>query len=370
MVNIKQYVIALSADKHSLKITFQKTSLCDAVGMLELGSRLLHTLKPNKNGIWVVTKQPRVNAYLLGFPRNFIWERPEKNVLFIKSPTSKISEGMINELDEAITGIQGDKEADSLAGSVYHFKIKDLNTNKIYEYTFTGRGRAIIAFCVLWDLQDHPRNDLEFISKEPILNEFPVIIKESASRYYGDPSKAADELRNQGFPRKSDVTNQTDDFSLNVYNTETYGNLQTHYQLLKREQNFEYKVGRSTIPKSIKQKLYEHYNFTCNVCKEKFPFEYLAPDHRVPSIVQEDNLTVENYITVLQCLCKGCNQVKRESCKKCPYNKDCTKCHWAYPEKHMISKVHIQNIKALSEAYNLTPDELLKKLLEKIKEIN
>jgi hypothetical protein len=300
---------------------------------------------------------------------NFIWNRPEKNLLQIHCPNDEITEDKIQELEIAITGIQGDKEADSLASSVYQFKIKDLSTNQVYEYTFTGRGRAIIAFCVLWDLQDHPRNDLEVISKEPILNEFPVIIKDIPSRHYGDPSKAADELRNQGFPRKSDLTNQEDEFSLHVYNNDSYGNQQTHYQLLKRDQNSSYKVGRSAIPKSIKQKLYEHSDFTCNMCKEKFAFEYLAPDHRVPSIVQEDNLTVDNFLVVLQCLCKGCNQVKRESCKKCPYNKECNRCHWAYPEKHLISKSLVQNLKAHSEAKNLTPDELLRKLLEKVGEI-
>jgi NRPS condensation-like uncharacterized protein len=94
-----------------------------------------------------------------------------------------------------------------------------------------------------------------------------------------------------------------------------------------------------------------------------FEEKYLSPDHRVPSIVQADELSEANYLEVLQTLCSKCNQVKREACKKCPYEHDCEKCHWAYPEKFGVSVPNMKKLKELADAEGATINSYLNDLL-------
>ena len=121
------------------------------------------------------------------------------------------------------------------------------------------------------------------------------------------------------------------------------------------------RVGRSNIPKAARLELYKSSENHCNVCGIKFNQNYLAPDHRIPSIVEPDNLHEGNYLSKLQVLCVYCNQVKRESCKKCPYDHQCEKCHWAYPEKFNVGQPIFKKMKAKADLQGITVNQLLRK---------
>ena len=135
--------------------------------------------------------------------------------------------------------------------------------------------------------------------------------------------------------------------------------------LLNREQSLQDQVGRSQIPNSYKTKLYEKHNSTCANCGQRYEHKYLAPDHRVPSIVESDDLSAMNYLTKLQTLCVRCNQVKRESCKKCPYEHKCRQCEWAFPEKYGVSASQVRQLRQLGDKKGLTAREMLKELIDK-----
>lgn len=324
-----------------IELEFKDKHLSDAFARFEFCSRLLHSLKPNIQGYWEQTSTPRINAFIHGFPKEIIWQQDGKK--FMAESVKIISDEYIKQLKNAIKGIEGEKK-NEFSKPMYSFTIEDINEKKEYDYSFTNRSRAVVAFCVLWDGEDHSRNHLE-------------VSLAGGKRTYGDPSKTVDELRNEGFPRQTDQSPRGT--SISITRKDAHGTKQEHYQLIVKEQSLIDQVGRSNIPKKYKIKLYESSTYTCNNCGEKFPFEYLAPDHRVPSIVQADNLTKDNFQSVLQTLCVRCNQVKREACKKCPYEHKCDKCAWAFPERHGLSKENLLLLKTISERNHISINDLV-----------
>ncbi len=193
------------------------------------------------------------------------------------------------------------------------------------------------------------------------LAAFPSIGRNSREsiKTYGDPSKTIDELRNQGFPRGTDQSpNGT---FLDITRANRYNTIQELYKLVNRIQSQGDRVGRSQIPNTYRQQLYAAANYICSNCGQQYLPEYLAPDHRVPSIVQSDNLTAINFKEVLQVLCVRCNQVKREACKKCPYGHQCHLCAWAYPEKLGVSKSSLETLRSEAKKQTISINELISK---------
>lgn len=360
------FSIVIHKDRNSFELNFSNSSLCDAVGRLEFCSRLLYELRPDDNAIWKSAEKPRINACIVGFPNYIKWERPSKNIL--KGITDRV---LLDEyfvvLKNAISSIKGEK--DSFNSSKYLFAIQ--YDNQIYNYDFDNRSRAIVAFCILWDGENHPRDHLELrrLPSVPFLAEYPNSSLKVTNyiKTYGDPSKTVDELRNQGFPRETDQSKNG--IYLKITRANRYDTLQEHYQLVNRVQSKNDQVGRSQISRKHKLDLYKSTDYACNNCGESFPFDYLAPDHRVPSIIQKDNLTNENFMDVLQTLCVRCNQVKREACKKCPYEHQCELCSWAYPEKFSISKQNLENLRLYSKQKSISINELIQKFLDYLNNI-
>lgn len=343
-----------------VQVDFTSKQLCDAVGRLEFCSRLLYDLSPNTNAVWVKSRTPRINANILGFPKNISWSRKGKLTL-IGTSNSALLKSYLAELATSITSIIG-KKKNIFSPTEYAFTISDNDTRTNYSYVFDNRSRALVAFCVLWDGSNHPRDHLE-VKRDPnvvYLAGFPLVKKETKT--YGDPSKTIDELRNQGFPRNTDESPRGP--SLKITRANNYGTKQEHYLLTKKTQSSLDRVGRSQIPKKYKKLLYENSRYVCNNCGQTFTFDYLSPDHRIPSIVKPDNLNPLNYMDVLQTLCVRCNQVKREACKKCPYGHQCLKCAWAYPETLGISQSSFKTLKAESDNRGIGINALIETLFK------
>lgn len=345
----------------SVEVKASTKQLCDAICKLEFCSRLLFELAPNEEGVWTTNAGlPRVNAQILGFPPSLRWSRDDECTLTGTAATS-IPPDEVNDLEIALEGLVGTKKS-IFSNTEYIFFIKHFDEQRVYDYSFSSRARSLVAFCILWDLQDHPRDHLELLRDPsiPYLEEFPYASAGAAPiKTYGDPSKTIDELRNQGFPRDSDQSPSGS--RLEITRLKKYGTSQEHYRLLSRVQSVSDRVGRSQIPRKFKQILYKKFGNCCNNCGERYDDDYLAPDHRVPSIVQADNLTQQNYLDVLQALCVRCNQVKREACKKCPYNHNCAVCAWAYPEKMGVSPLSLKTLRTAADRDRISINELISK---------
>lgn len=360
-----KFTIKELPSESKIQISFDKTIDCSSIARIEFCSRILSTLKPNKEGIWEKSNIPRTTAYILGFPPEITWNRTGKNTLVAHGPLTANTKWR-NELKTSLNGFSGNKTSE-FSPTEYTFSIIDSSTKTKYKYKFDNKSRALVAFCVIWDQKDHPRDHLEVVRPNNLdyFVNFPVKKTTGTTKTYGDPSKTIDELRNQGFPRETDQSDRGTFISITRQNS--YNTTQEHYQLLNRHQSLLDKVGRSIIPKHYKTSLYKLSNYTCNNCGEKFPESYLSPDHRVPSIVKADNLSPLNFKKVLQTLCVRCNQVKRESCKKCPINHDCNNCSWAYPESHGVSKKNMILLKNKSLEKGTSINDYLDSLLNKVK---
>ena len=355
------FSVEISANRLSIQVEASNKQLCDALGKLEFCSRVLYLLRPNHDRVWTESLiGSRVNAHVLGFPPHIKWSRPQEKVIagVASNPLSQSDE---DDLRLSLEGLVGAKQ-NLFSTTDHQFFIKNLDDGKTYDYSFSSRARCFVAFCVLWDLKEHPRDHLELMRdpKIPFLQNYPQIAQiDTPIKTYGDPSKTVDELRNQGFPRDSDQSSNGS--RLEITRSKKYGTSQEHYRLLDRLQSLDDRVGRSHIPSKVKSQLYSRFDYRCNNCGQKYEPKYLAPDHRVPSIVRADNLNASNFLEVLQTLCVRCNQVKRESCKKCPYNHNCDKCAWAYPERNGVTALSLRILqeKALKQA--ITVEELVKK---------
>lgn len=361
------FLIEKDMKNAQLVILFANKTIANAFGQIDFYSKLLHSLKPDATGIWVETNKPRIDAYIKGWPKWANWKRTGDKTFSTGlsiSDSSKIQE-LEKQLVQAMPGLIGKKDSqESLMRATYVFEI--VTPTRTFMYRFLGRAREICALCILFDEIPHPRNHLEVITKIIPLNDFPVkSIPTQPERIYGDPSKTVDELRNQGFPRVSDFQGEAGMKPSILINRKDFaGSQQEHYQLVIREQNFEAQVGRSQIPEGIKLALYEANNYKCSICHNTYTKDYLAPDHRVPAIVKADDLTKSNFLQKLQTLCRTCNQVKREVCKKCPFEKQCINCSWAFPEKHSIGPNTLNKITVLAKNKGMTSDEFLNFLIK------
>ena len=356
MTNYSINTYITSDSIHQVELTFKKKLDKDAVARLIFCSKLLHSMAPDESGIWSEVTIPRVDAHYLGFTKNINWKINEKLVL-VGSSEKKLDKDSIK---MSIDGVIGTKE-NEFKNKNYKFYIKSVEENKIYTYDFDNRSRALIAFSIIWDKREHPRDDLELHLKPHSDNQLLGKLSTFNGKIYGDPSKTIDELRNQGFPRKTDQS--SNGVYISVGRDTSYGTLQENYRLMIRQQSILDKVGRSPIPPKFREVLYDIGEHTCSNCGQIYQSNYLAPDHRVPSIVEADDLNETNYLKKLQILCVRCNQIKREACKKCPYNHKCSDCGWAYPEKFNISQQTLDLARKQATIRGLTIDDYISSLI-------
>lgn len=315
-----------SSGKGILTVELATEKLADAFARMDFYSRLLHSLSPDDNGVW--REKPRLNTEISGWPRYIAWKRMTDTQFLGKlADSAKFDLKLYSQvLEAALVGIM-EGEVSATGSKLYRFSIGNGSTWK--EYRFHSKNRTLAALCVLYDTEPHPRHHLEInIPKKlgPQLS-IPVTNAVTLQRTYGDPSKTADELRNEGWSRMGDA------MAMKVFRQRFGGQIQQMYQLLKTDQTKASQMMRTNIPAKWKKGLYESQDFTCQICLTKYDEDLLEPDHRIPVIFEADRLTEENYKKKLMTLCRFCNQQKRETTKRLPADYDWSKSPWAFPEK-------------------------------------
>jgi hypothetical protein len=352
---VKTPQFTLSLEDSGIVLKFANARLAGTFSRMEFCSRLLHSLSPDENRIWREAK--RLDAEITGWPRNISWERTndlefagslkEQNGFSIKQYTQV--------LEAAMLGVT-EGEPSPTGSLLFRFSIS--NGNEIREYRFHGKARTIAALCVLYDMERHPRNHLEInIPKKLAMKLWPVETSDEHQRTYGDPSKTADELRNEGWPRIGAAT------SMLVFRERVGGQFQQMYQITKQEQTLDSQMLRSNISKKWKDELFKSQDYTCQICLLKYDPELLEPDHRVPVVYEADQLTDENYKMKLMTLCRYCNQQKRETTKRLPADYDWKNSSWAYPEKFEldgIKRMISMRMKRMGKSYEEVLEELNK----------
>lgn len=338
-------------------VTFRNTALADDFARLEFQSRVLHSLKPDVNHVW--RQGSRLDVEIRGFPKWISWNRVSDNRFRGTASTHKphVLIEYVRILRQALMDVSiGTRDASGTPICKFYIG----RNSSWLRYSFHSKARTVAALCVLYDLKPHPRNDLELNVPEELGVQFSSSEGTRQVRTYGDPSKTADVLRNEGWSRIGA------DIGMKVFRQEVGGAQQQMYQLLRREQHLASQVTRTNIPKRWKLELYESQNYTCQICHNKYSAEYLEPDHRIPVIVRTDELTESNFKEKLMTLCRYCNQAKREACKVLPADHDWATSPWAYPEKFELEKIE-QEIVSYAIARQLSKKEILKLLVDKLR---
>ncbi len=339
-------VVISPAESLTIRLDFKRSTDFKAIRQLEFSSRLLSALKPDKNNVWVPGK--RSDFHFVGFPPSITWTFPEENTMVgtLEKGSSLKPKDFVNDLNYAIEGLCPEREES--ATPIYRFAISDGKTR--FEYSFHSRARTICALAVLYDLDWHPRKDLEIWINPDLTDKLvpgaEVDHNKSPEQYYGDPSKTADVLRNEGWTREA-----ADPFMF-VEPRNINGQSQQHYRISQRDQPLDTQVKRSNIKPRWRNMLFERDRFTCQICMASYPgqLDYLSPDHRIPVVFEADNLTDENFLGKLVTLCRFCNQAKREFTKRVPFNYDWKTSPWSYPEKYRIQIIarQLNELKAQS----------------------
>lgn|GEM_PF-2478184 len=318
-------------------VKFGKKVDFDAIRQLEFSSRLMYGLKPDKNNIWKEAK--RTDYHLNGFPPSVKWQAKPGNVLEgIHSFSVKELPHYLEELRAAITGLcpSGAENGTTL------YRFATTNGTEILNYEFNKRARSICALAVLYDLEWHPRKELEIWINFDLTPKLEPGKKPDSSKaeeqFYGDPSKTADELRNEGWPRGAAEP------LMFVESRPVAGQTQQHYRLLKREQVLDHQKKRSNIKPAWRAELYRLHDYACQICLSEYKDnpEQLSPDHRIPVIYEADNLDDNNFSEKLMTLCRFCNQSKREFTKRLPHDYDWQTSPWSFPERDRKSIIKNQ----------------------------
>ena len=343
-----------------VEVKFDRKVDFNAIRQLEFSSRLMYGLKPDSNNIW--RRGKRTDFHVVGFPPEVSWSAKQDNILIGQHSFSggKL-DAYIEELQKAISGLcPNPTESGS---NLYKFSTTDGKTTLDYE--FNKRARSICALAVLYDLEWHPRKELEIWINFDLTPKLEPGQKPNNSKveeqFYGDPSKTADELRNEGWPREAAEP------LMFVESRSVAGQTQQHYRLETREQVLDHQKKRSNIKPAWRSELYELHDFTCQICLSNYKNapEQLSPDHRIPVIYEADNLDDSNFHKKLMTLCRYCNQSKREYTKRLPHDYDWDSSPWAYPEKYRISIIENQLRAMLKDGYSSYKEifqEILKNL--------
>lgn len=342
-----------------VKINFQSKADLKAIRQLEFSSRLMHGLVPDENNVWRPGK--RTEFFIVGFPPGLYWQCLSDTVLVGKAVDGfVIDEKYLEELYQAVEGLCG---ASSNNEAKYQFSVT--NGQKVVSYDFHSRARTICALAVLYDLEWHPRKDLEIWINPDYTDKLPPGESPDHSRpeeqYYGDPSKTADVLRNEGWAREANAP------FMYVEARQVGRQSQQHYRITQIEQPLGTQVKRTNIKAQWRSSLFETQKYTCQICLNVYADapDQLSPDHRVPVVFEPDNLDDSNYMQKLMTLCRYCNQAKREFTKRLKHDYDWNTSPWAYPEKFRMTIV-IQQIQAISAVTGKSVQLILSDLTEEL----
>jgi hypothetical protein len=347
-LTVRTDIVNLSCSDDSIVVKFLRKNDWKAIRQLEFASRLLHSFKPDNTNTWRAGH--RLDFYMKGFHPTINWEFPQE-LLMIGTITASNSDcaKLGEELRQAIEKLCPEKSKAS--GHNYSFAITD--GSETFTYHFNKRARSICALAVLFDLEWHPRKDLEIWINPSTTHEYetgrPFDSSLQPVQLYGDPSKTADELRNEGWSR--DNTDSGGPFMI-VESRSVNGQSQQHYKLTTRVQPTDQQTKRSVIKQAWRQQLFSSDGYTCQICLSDHTNspELLAPDHRVPVIFRPDDLDDQNFLTRLMTLCRFCNQSKREFAKRVTNAYDWETSPWAYPERYRIEIVTNQLSAIASES--------------------
>lgn len=339
-----------------LRIQCKTKRNADAFGTWELASRLLHSLVFDVGqNRWV--SSPRMDAAVLGWPKSIFWVRDGETTF-----TGRLAVGVSREDNDLNVLLRDLSNALAALGESPH-RFSIIFEGQRIDYSFSqDRRRALVALCVLYDLQPQTRDALEVPTSEPRYTDWPL--PEPGSKTYGDPSKTVDALRNRGFPRQTDVATPGEAKLLTERVQVAGGRRQETYRLIDRHQDSDLEKHRSQIKATWQRDLYSEAGYRCNFCTREFRDspKHLAPDHRVPAIVEADTLTESNFREKLQTLCRNCNQLKRELCKQCPFGRACRQCPWAYPEQFWLRPETIQLLIERAREAKLSVDEFARRI--------
>ncbi len=349
---VETNLFKIAEKENLLELELKNKKLADTFARMDFFSRLLHSLAPDRNNVWRESK--RLDVEISGWPKNIKWYRTGEKT-FTGKITDKddfVLKQYIQILENALLGVSEGESG--LTRKLYKFLIG--NKNKWLEYRFHSKSRTIAALCVLYDLKAHSRNDLEInIPRNLAISIWPTEKRNDMQRTYGDPSKTADELRNEGWARIGEFA------AMKVFREKIGGQIQQMYQLLKNEQTLQSQVLRSNIQNKWRLELYKSQNFTCQICLIKYDSEFLEPDHRIPVIYEADHLTENNFKDKLMTLCRYCNQQKRETTKRLPADYDWKNSPWAFPEKF-----DLEIIKRRISVYEKRTGKTLKEILNEL----
>lgn len=343
---------------NDIQCTFKSAANTNVFMQMDFFSKLLSSYIPDNDGVW--RPGERTNYEIVGWPKGFIWKRTGEKTVVAKSLDAEVIDAykFAEVLEKSFTNIVNRTEEED-GGAYYHFSIVD-ETN-VYEYSFNDRARVVAVLCVLYDLDSHPRSHLEINIPHKYVSQqkWPVTDGpgDNPVRYYGDPSKTADVLRNEGWTREGQ------DAHMFVIYQVVNGQRQQTYKIDTREQTRNQQVKRTAIKPVWRNKLFAAQDYTCRICLNKYPVGQLSPDHRIPVIFAPDNLTDDNYDKKLMTLCRFCNQQKREFTKRIGADYDWETSPWAYPEKFLLKRIQ-NDIKEYAKQNHLSNIEVAKLLAE------
>jgi len=346
----------ISANTYSVMVEFSKQKHAQAFRQTEFASRLLHSFAPDSNGIW----QPgsRLNCWIVGLPKTLNWSASSDKVLIGQFNGAVDHDEITLNLSRLIDGLI---TKDRTSGARYEFSVTDGQAET--QYKFNDRARVLIALCVLYDLEWHSRKELEVWINPDFTDKLPSGANPrpnmSPHFYYGDPSKTADVLRNEGWSRQGDGA------SMSVESKTVFGATMQCYRISTRDQAEVQQVRRSVIKKAWRRELFRVQDYTCQICLQKYEHspEELSPDHRIPVIYEADNLNEDNFKSRLMTLCRYCNQQKREVTKRFSADYNWEESPWAFPERFRLETAAYQ-VKAFCLQHNITEEDGIVALME------
>ena len=365
----------LLVDGSKLRIEFSKKSDITSFIRWDFYSKILHSLKPGSDGVW--EGKDRLPVHIRGWPKIVNWHRVDE--LIMESSTLQSNwilrnfRSFSNDLQYGIENAIDKIEQNGVKFSVFQIGNK---TKGWTEYRFQSASREVVALCILYDLQPHPRNHLELwlhpdnyppISNKPHSN-WPRDIQKN-KRYFGDPSKAVESLEKMGWPRHG--ADATSEVSRDIFQ----GSRQEIYQITQIEQQIKHMRIRKDIPRNWRIAILKRDDFTCLYCGRKYSEKdmnektgkhpQLDPDHRIPVNVKSDDSNDSNFLENLMTLCSTCNQRKREITKKFQANDghDWENEEWAYPDRIDFLKNRIlKMVQIYAEKEDCSVNEVLSKL--------
>ena len=344
-------------DKRAVACVFKTKQDADLFMQMDLCSKLLSSFSPDSNGVWRYSE--RMHYEIAGWPKSYIWFRQSAEQVYAPTDYDKNRLKIYGELvGRVFPKIRSREHVGE--GEYYRFTIS--GNGYTFDYLFNDRARVIVALCVLFDMKPHERNHLEINIPWKYIKclKWPIADNddEKIVRHYGDPSKTADVLRNEGWSREGDSPHMF------VYRENISGQQQQMYKIDSRTQTKNQQVKRTVIKNRWKSELFKCQDYKCRICRLKFPAKQLSPDHRVPVIFEADNLTDENYKLKLMTLCQFCNQRKREFTKKVDASYNWNTSQWAYPENFMLETATAL-LKDYADIHNVSFKEAVKLLAER-----